>query len=222
MNGHLLIKEISTLSRSEEKNIQMRDSSRQKIRLAALSQFSKKGLFATRIQDIAEEAGISQGLMYRYYTAKDEIFADLIEDALDKLGKASTDVQNLKISAEKKIITSLSELFKTIETSDSFRQTCRLISQAMNSAAIPERARRILEDKRDIPYQAFAKIMEQGQNENTIVDGDPYALAILFWSMINGLTLYYSTRTLTQPLPGVGYAASMFLKNKQIEIREKL
>jgi AcrR family transcriptional regulator len=193
----------------------MRDSSRQKIRSAALSQFSKKGLFAARIQDIAEEAGISQGLMYRYYTSKDEIFADLIEDALDKVSKASTDVQNLNISAREKLLLSFRELFKTIETSENFRQTCRLISQAMNSAAIPEKARRILEEKRDLPYQAFARIMEQGQQENTFVDGDPYDLAILFWSTVNGLAVYYATRELSRPLPDVSYAASMFLKVKQ-------
>jgi AcrR family transcriptional regulator len=202
--------------------MQMRDTSREKIRLAALSQFSKKGLFAARIQDIAEEAGISQGLMYRYYNSKDEIFADLIEDALDKISKASTDVLNLNASAREKLLLSLSELFKTIETSESFRLTCRLISQAMNSDAIPEKARQILEEKRDIPYQVFARIMEQGQNEKTIVNGDPYDLAILFWSTVNGLAVFYSTRALSRPLPSVSYTASMFLKDKQSEKRETI
>ncbi len=127
------------MARASEKNEQMRDSSKQKIRTAALNQFSKKGLFATRIQDIALDANISQGLLYRYYSSKEEIYVDLIEDALDKINQASLYVQNLEMDAKGKIILAVTELFKTSETSESFRQTCRLISQAMNSSEIPKK-----------------------------------------------------------------------------------
>jgi AcrR family transcriptional regulator len=63
-------------------------TSKEKIIIAALNQFSRKGLSATRIQDIATEAGISQGLLYRYYKSKNEIYVDLIEVALDKMNEA--------------------------------------------------------------------------------------------------------------------------------------
>lgn len=198
------------MARTTEKNEKMRDVSKQKIRSAALNQFSKKGLFATRIQDIAMDADISQGLLYRYYSSKDEIYIDLIEDALDKINEASLYISKLNISAKEKIILTLTEFFKTIETSENFSQTCRLITQAMNSTAIPEKAQSILNEKRDVPYQVFAHIMKQGQEENTVVDGNPDDLAILFWSTINGLAIYYATRTLSCPLPDKGYVASMF------------
>lgn len=200
------------MARTTEKNEQMRESSKQKIRSAALNQFSQKGLFATRIQDIAMDANISQGLLYRYYSSKDEIFIDLIEDALDKINESSLYVYNLEMDAKGKIIFALTELFKTIETSECFRQTCRLIAQAMNSTAIPEKAQDIINKKRDIPYQVFAEIMKQGQEENTVIDGNPEDLANLFWSTINGLAIFYATRTISRPLPDKGYVASMFIK----------
>lgn len=200
------------MARTTEKNEQMRDLSKQKIRSAALNQFSKKGLFATRIQDIAMEADISQGLLYRYYASKDEIYIDLIEDALDKMNEACQYICNLDITAREKIMTSLTELFRTIETSENFSQTCRLITQAMNSTAIPEKAQSILDEKRDIPYQVFAKIMKKGQEEHAVVDGNPEDLAILFWTTINGLAIFYATRKLSRPLPDKDYVASMFLK----------
>lgn len=202
------------MARSLEKNEQMRDTSRQKIRSAALEQFSKKGLFAARIQDIAAEAGISQGLMYRYYSSKDEIFADLIENALDKINEASHYVNKMEVSAKEKILLALTELFETIGTSENFRQTCRLITQAMNSTAIPEKARHILDEKRDIPYQVFAEIMKQGQREGSVVDGDPYELAVLFWSTVNGLAIFNATREASVVLPDKGYVASMFIKEE--------
>lgn len=200
------------MARTINKNQQMREISKEKIRIAALNQFSKKGLFATRIQDIAIEANISQGLLYRYYSSKDEIFIDLINDALDKINEASYYVYNLNIKANEKITLTLTEIYKTIENSESFRQTCSLIAQAMSSTAIPEEAQRLLNEKRDIPYEIFAKIMKQGQEENTIVDGNPEELGILFWSTINGLAIYNTSRPLPCRLPDKGFIESMFFK----------
>ena len=84
------------MARSKEQNERMRESRKEKIRNAALLQFVKQGLFATRIQDIAAQAGIAQGLLYHYYSSKDEIFVDLINDALDKTIAASYSVRDME------------------------------------------------------------------------------------------------------------------------------
>ena len=69
------------MARSTAKNEQLRLRSKEKILAAAFNQFAEKGLFATRIQDIAEKAQISQGLLYRYYASKDDIYVELISEA---------------------------------------------------------------------------------------------------------------------------------------------
>lgn len=199
------------MARTKEQNGIIREQTKEKIKRAALEQFSKKGLFATRIQDIALDAGIAQGLMYRYYASKDEIYIDLINEALDKVNEAAYYVQTLEVDAKEKIILALDELLNTIKTSNAFRQTSRLITQAMNSSAIPDKAQRIIDEKRDIPYQVFAEIMKRGQEECTIVEGDPYELAILFWSTVNGLATFYATRTTTEHIPNKNYILSMFI-----------
>lgn len=201
------------MARKQERNEEIREASKQNIKEAALNQFSQKGLFATRIKDIAEDAGISQGLLYRYYASKDQIFTELIEEALDKMNEAVYTVHGMKVGAKEKVLMSLEELLSTIKTSERYRQTSRLITQAMNSTAIPENAQRSLDIKRDVPYRIFAEIMKEGQNEGTIVDGDPYTLAVLFWSTINGLAIFHATRVDGQPLPGKEYIAPMFIKD---------
>lgn len=200
------------MTKLSEKNDQIREAAKQKIKQAALNEFSKKGLSATRIQDIALAAQISQGLLYRYYPSKEEIYIDLISEALDKMNQASTDAVTMALSAREKILLALSNLFEAIEKSDRFRQTCRLIAQAMNTTALPEDVQTALDEKRELSYQAFAEIMKQGQEEQTIVEGDPTELSILFWSTVNGLAIYYATRKEASPLPNTKYVASMFLK----------
>jgi len=156
---------------------------------------------ATRISDIAKGVGMAQGLIYHYYPSKDAIFVDLISDALDKLNGASLGLKAMEGSARDKILLALKTLFETIETSAAFSETCRFIAQATNSSSIPEEARLMLESKRDIPYEAVAAIMETGQLEGSVIEGDPRALAVLFWTSVNGLAIYYATRTVDSPMP---------------------
>lgn len=45
---------------------------------AAVSQFAKHGLHATRMEDIARESGLSKGALYLYYQSKDAIISALL------------------------------------------------------------------------------------------------------------------------------------------------
>lgn len=50
---------------------------------AAATVFARRGLSGTKISDIADAAAMSQGLVYRYFRSKDELFAILVTRALD-------------------------------------------------------------------------------------------------------------------------------------------
>lgn len=58
-----------------------KDDIRQKINEAALWVFSKKGYLNTKILDIAGDAGVSVGNIYRYYKNKDEIFYSVMPES---------------------------------------------------------------------------------------------------------------------------------------------
>jgi len=54
----------------------------QEILEAALAQFVQKGFSATRIEDIAREAGVTRGTPYLYFANKEEIFKAVIRELL--------------------------------------------------------------------------------------------------------------------------------------------
>jgi AcrR family transcriptional regulator len=56
------------------------DIRKQEILTGALKVFAKKGYDKTTITDIAKELGISQGLCYRYYASKEEIYDAALEE----------------------------------------------------------------------------------------------------------------------------------------------
>lgn len=62
------------MPRKSELNQELRDARKEQILKAALIVFARRGMVATKISDIAKEAGLSHGLVYHYFNSKEEIF----------------------------------------------------------------------------------------------------------------------------------------------------
>lgn len=199
------------MPRNKEQNEKLKEEKKSLILKEALKQFTAKGLFATRIKDIANGAGIAQGLMYNYFKSKEDIYADLVNNALDKLNAAAEDLEALNAPAEEKIRFAVTQILQTIRESDEFNQTCRLISQASSSSAIPAQTQQAIAQKRDTPYKTFSRIIKEGQDEGTVIDGDPEELAVLFWTAINGLAIYSASRMDQPVIPSADLMTKLFL-----------
>ena len=49
---------------------------------AALDLFVEKGFAATRLEDVAQRAGVSKGTLYLYFDSKEALFKSVIEDGV--------------------------------------------------------------------------------------------------------------------------------------------
>ena len=65
------------------------DTRKQEILSGALKVFAQKGYDKTTISDIAKELGISQGLCYRYYASKEEIYDAAVDEYADIIVSAN-------------------------------------------------------------------------------------------------------------------------------------
>jgi TetR/AcrR family transcriptional regulator, fatty acid metabolism regulator protein len=52
---------------------------------AALRVFARKGFHASRVGDIAEEAGVAHGLLYHYFRSKEEVLETIFRDTWTQL-----------------------------------------------------------------------------------------------------------------------------------------
>jgi AcrR family transcriptional regulator len=64
---------------SEEQQVE------QKILAAAKKVFYRRGYFGSRMQEIADEAGINKAMLHYYFRSKDKLFETTINEALSKL-----------------------------------------------------------------------------------------------------------------------------------------
>jgi TetR/AcrR family transcriptional regulator len=203
---------VAYLARNTEQNERMKEERKDRILKETLKQFTSKGLFATKIKDIAEGAGMAQGLLYHYYKSKEEIYVELVNNALDKINTAARSLEAVNKPAHEKIRSCIIEILKTIENSDDFNQTCRFISQATNSTAIPLEAQQLILSKRNEPYQIISRIFKQGQEDGTIVEGDTDQLAVLFWTTLNGLAILKASGAKNPSFPEADLLTRFYLK----------
>ena len=63
-----------------------KDGRREDIILAALETFGDKGIYHTRIEEVAAAAGIGKGTVYEYFRSKDELISAAIRYEMEELG----------------------------------------------------------------------------------------------------------------------------------------
>ena len=56
------------------------EDKRQQLLWAAVRVFARKGFHASRVGDIAEEAGVAHGLLYHYFKSKDEVIEAVFQE----------------------------------------------------------------------------------------------------------------------------------------------
>src|SRR4030081_3423366 len=65
---------------------------------AAVRVFARKGFHASRVGDIAEEAGVAHGLLYHYFRSKEEVLETIFREAWEVLAAAAERIDSSRVS----------------------------------------------------------------------------------------------------------------------------
>src|SRR5438105_11031745 len=68
------------------------ESRRDELLAAAVRVFARKGYHTCRVSDIADEAGVSHGLVYHYFGSKDEVLETIFHDNWGPMAAAIEDI----------------------------------------------------------------------------------------------------------------------------------
>lgn len=73
------------MPRTQEENDRIRQAAKESIRTAAMEIFIEKGYHDAAIEEIAQRAGVSKGLIYNYYKGKEELLADMVKKRIEDI-----------------------------------------------------------------------------------------------------------------------------------------
>ncbi|MGI6178086.1 MAG: TetR/AcrR family transcriptional regulator [Eubacterium sp.] len=154
----------------------------------AIGEFGARGLERAAIIDIARKAGVSSGVIYKYYRDKDDLFKACLERSLkvldESLSGALHEGDSLEVMAENLISTCIDfskahpsyiRMYHAI-TSDEDEKTAKLYAPMIES----------------VTAGTYTRLISEGKKEGLIrKDADPAISAFLFDNMLMMLHFSY-------------------------------
>jgi AcrR family transcriptional regulator len=141
-----------------------------KVMRAAIRLFVRQGIDGTTIQDIAREAGVSEGALYRHFKSKDELAWHLFTTHLAEFTTQLFSMVMSQPTARERIRAFVTECFKAFESNrDLF--TYLILSEHRELKKYPGTQLH--------PGHVILKVIQEGQRTGEIRRGDPFILGSL-------------------------------------------
>ncbi len=156
---------------------------RRQILDAAIRVFARQGFHATRVSDIADEAGVAYGLVYHYFKSKDEVLNELFSQRWSLLLAAIEETDGGEAPPREKLAAVAGFIIESYRHDPELMQVIIVeVTRAANSFG-----RTHLSEIRRA-YESIAKIVADGQELGAFRrDIDPIFASMFFYGAIEQL-----------------------------------
>ncbi|HUW65113.1 MAG TPA: TetR/AcrR family transcriptional regulator [Spirochaetia bacterium] len=172
------------MPRTEEVNQRIREAQRAKIMDGARRAFALKGSAAT-MADVAAAAEVSQGLAYRYFANKDEIFRHLVEKSVQSGPAVLERILEMPGTPGERLDSFVSSILKSRREGLEFH---RLFLEALDDEATPADLRELVHRQARTYLDVVRQLIVQGQGTGEVAEGDPDQLVTAVTACLDGLT----------------------------------
>lgn len=163
---------LETMSKTTEPKWRRRADERpDEVLDAALRQFVRNGFAATKVEDIATEAGLSKGAIYRYFSGKEEIFEQLVNRALTPLAERTNELARTSTQPPAVLLKAiLTMVMGRMADPDTMALPRLVLMEAGRFPALAQAYRRQVIDR---AMEALQTIVQRGIDEGVFRPVDP-------------------------------------------------
>ena len=129
---------------------------RRQILQAAVRTFADKGYHATRVSDIAKEAGVAYGLVYHYYESKETLLEAIFRETWGAMLETVQSVEQLDEPARERVRKVSEIVLRTWKRDPDLVRV--LVREVTRSAQVQDETEEI-----ELAHQALQRIVEHGQ-----------------------------------------------------------
>jgi TetR/AcrR family fatty acid metabolism transcriptional regulator len=148
---------------------------------AAVKVFARKGYHASRVGDIAEEAGVAYGLLYHYFASKEEVLRSVFRDTWRALIDTIKSVEQAGDPPREQLRKVAQILLRSWSRDPDLVRV--LVLEVTRSQHLPGEMDEIVES-----FAAIQEIIERGQADGTIrADLDARLASYVFYGAVEEL-----------------------------------
>jgi AcrR family transcriptional regulator len=145
---------------------------------AAVRVFAHKGFHTSRVGDIAEEAGVAHGLLYHYFSSKDEVLDTIFRETWSDLLAEIHEIESSGASAREQLQRAAARLLGGWQMHPDVTRV--LVREIARSAEVQQRIGELVK-----PIEAIQRIIARGQQTGEFRDDFDSRLAgIIFYGGI--------------------------------------
>jgi TetR/AcrR family fatty acid metabolism transcriptional regulator len=170
--------------------IKVAQETKDRIRKAAVEIISQEGFFNTRMQDIADQAGLAVGTIYNYFSSKDKVLAYIFKAEMKRRMEIMSDLKEKDLSTKEFLKEFLNRHFSVlIENPHLGRVLVREkdFSRGEKSGQIKEHMSSLI--------KMLEKLFQAGVKKGEVKEINTHLMAVYFFGSMQGVIEY----SLTQP-----------------------
>ena len=134
--------------------------------------------------DIAEKAGVSQGLAYRYFSSKEEIFSILFRQTMESAKEYGRIIKDLPGTSSERLERIVTRLLEMRKEKPGYYQ---LLYQMLSDIKTPKEIRESVTRRGILFRREMRMLLIEGQREGKIANDNPDQLLEAIMAAIDGL-----------------------------------
>lgn len=154
------------------------EEKRRRILDAAVRVFARDGYHTSRVGDIAEEAGVAHGLLYHYFSSKDEVLATVFRENWSELLERFRAVEDADEPADEKLVAMVKMLLRTWRNDPALVTV--MVREVVRSGHLQEQVEEVRQG-----FLALERVILAGQREGVFRDDVDARLAS--WIVYGGM-----------------------------------
>jgi TetR/AcrR family transcriptional regulator, fatty acid metabolism regulator protein len=145
---------------------------------AAVRVFARKGYHQARVGDVAEEAGVAHGLLYHYFSSKEEVLETIFRDTWSDLLAAVREVEASEVPPREQLRQVAAILLRAWRRDPDLVRV--LVREVTRSAEVGKRVAEIGD-----AFAAIERIVRSGQADGAFREElDPRLASVIFYGAI--------------------------------------
>ena len=181
-------------NKRKERKEREKEARKQDILRNAIKVFSRNGFVKTSMEQVADEASLAVGTLYRYYSSKEELYVSIVFDAITAMHEGLENIAESSDIPNQKLEKIWGYFYQFYEENPMYYHAFLFLHDPGFAGAFSKVAYDWVERFSSKSFRALARVTQEGIDSGDFYPDKPHEVADYLWSTFVGLVNLAETR----------------------------